>query len=153
MISVITNLAYLAAGIIVAAKHPAYGISLMALGVASAGFHAGWGRGWQAADECGMYVALCALSALWGVPPVLAAVCAAALIVGHERLSSFTWVPALVAANVVLIALRDPGLAVAVAIVGAVAYAVRQAAEKEDSDAGHGIWHVLTALALGAAVP
>lgn len=147
-VSVITNAAYLLAGLMV---DGVYGLSLVALGIASGGFHAGLGRRWQAADECAMYVALCALAGLYGVPWPLALLAAAVFVVQHPVISSFTWVPVLVGVNAVLIALVDPLLALEVAAIAAVAFVIRQWAERHGGvteDYGHGLWHILTAIAL-----
>ena len=81
-VSTLTNAAYALAGAAAAAQgHRLYAAALCALAVASGGFHAGLGRGWQAADECAMYVALCALSTLYGVPLPIAAFAATANVI------------------------------------------------------------------------
>jgi hypothetical protein len=152
-ISTLTNAAYVLAGILVGGI---YGVALVALGIASGGFHATQDRRWQAADECMMYVVLCCLAVLWGVPPVIGYVGALALVVAWQRLDSFVMVPVLTAFVLLLIGVQVPLKGVTLALLGGAAFAIRQLAERaggQTEDVGHGVWHVLTATALYLAVP
>lgn len=153
MISTLTNAAYLLAGLMVGGV---YGLSLVALGIASAGFHAGLGRRWQAADECMMYVVLCCLAVLWGVPPVIGYVGALALVVAWQRIDSFVMVPVLTVFALILVGVQAPLKGLTLALLGAAAFVIRQLAEGQGGrteDWGHGVWHILTATALYLAAP
>jgi len=155
-VSTITNAFYILAGVFVLAGYVSYadlvyGAALIGLGIASGGFHATLSGRWQTADECMMYVVLCALLPLHGFPAALAYACAAALCVAWKQVSSFVWVPALVAANTLLIALQSPGSALTLVVIALVAFALRQWGDTLSpggKDVAHGFWHLLTAHAL-----
>jgi hypothetical protein len=81
-------------------------------------------------------------------------VCAAYLCVVWDRISSFVWVPLLVAANALLISLQMPGSALTLVGIALVAFAIRQWGDTlppAKKDFAHGVWHILTAHALLAA--
>lgn len=151
-VSTVTNLAYVLAGAYAAFSGEwLYGATLVFLGIASGGYHATLSGHWQAADECAMYVTLCALSTLYGVPVFAALLMAVALCLSWASVSSFTVVPVLVAVNVVLVGFQNIGMAAVLALLAVCAYAIRQYAVWRGGtieDIGHGIWHVLTAAAL-----
>lgn len=153
-LSTVSNAFYAVAGAYaIAYGAVGYGLACILLAVCSGGFHATLNWKWQASDECAMYVVLCVLSSLYGVPLFIALLAAGLLCANWNFISSFTTIPILAAVNLVLIAISSPVVAFAAGVTALVAFVIRQDAERDGSDFGHALWHFLTAAALSVVVP
>jgi hypothetical protein len=163
-LSVVTNAAYVAAGVAIALHGGVLavytGACVVLLGLASGWFHAAHTPKAQLADERGMYLAFTALLGL-ALSPVLpvpgyvvamaAALLAALLMRSATRIDSFVAMPALVVATLAAVALsRSLSVALFLAAGFAAATLIRQLHDwsrdlRLFTDVIHAVWHCATA--------
>lgn len=155
--SVWTNVFYVLPALLAPAWHSAFAMAFTgtALMLASGAYHATTGRTWQRADVTAMLtyiVALCAaLASAWTLWAYVAVPVAAAL---YWRLTwdidSFTHVPAW-AGLAILLTISRTGVWTALPVgLFAGGWLVRHGSSTHS--VWHGLWHVLTAAAVGAAL-